>query len=149
MEDAKKINIFGCAWLLVALLGAVILVGLVASSEDGDPFNCRDFSACPSGKNIKVIDFNTYENCTGEVAARRAGMLCKDGTFPYYQGGYPYMRSKPDIPGYGKVGWDYEEENYECLERGNGTDVHCATWSADEKGYDESETGMFQVLRNT
>ena len=39
------------------------------------------------------------------------------------------MRSS-DIPGYGGVGWDYEEENYECLER--SAEGHCAKWSADE-----------------
>ena len=77
-----------------------------------DPFGCRDFNYCPGGKDIKVITNASFYNCTDDYAARRSGNICKNGKFPYWQGGYPMNIPRAGDPNYGTVGWDWENEYY-------------------------------------
>ena len=70
-DDEATITRFTLLVFACALLGTFIL-WLTTITGDGDPFGCRDFSACPGGKRAKVVDYNTYDDCSNETAARRA-----------------------------------------------------------------------------
>ena len=42
--------------------------GITTVTGDHDVFNCRDFSYCPGGDNIDVIDAASFDNCPSTIA---------------------------------------------------------------------------------